>query len=92
VKHLLARSSAALAASLALSLALGAANALASYGHGFYGDTDDQVVTLAGFCVIGFFAVFVTVMSLVQGWLERRKAARKEAHAALGDGRWLGGW
>jgi len=82
----------ALAGWLVLTLAFGASDALATYGHGFYGDVNDQVVTLAGFCVIGFFTVFVIVMSLLQGWLERRKAARKAAHSALGNGRWLGGW
>jgi O-antigen/teichoic acid export membrane protein len=92
VRHLLARTSVALLAWLALTLAFGAGDALASYGHGLYGDVSDTVVTLAGFCVIGFFVVFVTVMSLLQGWLERRKEARKAAHAALGNGRWRGGW
>lgn len=76
----------------ALSLSLGATSAFATYGHGFYGDVDDTVVTLAGFCVIGFFTVFVIVMSLIQGLLDRRKQARKAAHATLGDGRWRGGW
>lgn len=92
MRHLLARTFTAILAWLALSLAFGATDAFASYGHGFYGDVNDQVVTLAGFCVIGFFVVFVTVMSLLQRWLERRKEARKAAHAALGNGRWLGGW
>jgi hypothetical protein len=75
-----------------LLLAVDAPPALASYGHGFYGDVNDKVVTLAGFCVIGFFTVFVIVMSLLQGRLERRKEARKEAQASLPDGRWRGGW
>jgi O-antigen/teichoic acid export membrane protein len=92
VRHLFTRTCTALLAWLALSLAFGATDALASNGHGLYGDVNDQVVTLAGFCVIGFFTVFVIVMSVLQGWLERRKAARKAAHAALGNGRWLGGW
>ena len=41
---------------------------------------------------VGFFTVFVIMMSLIQGGLERRKDARKAAHASLGDGRWRGGW
>jgi hypothetical protein len=92
VKQRIAATCAALAGAFGLSLALGAQSALASYGHGFYGEVDDTVVTLAGFCVIGFFTVFVIVMSLIQGRLEKRKETRKAAHATLGDGRWRGGW
>jgi hypothetical protein len=65
---------------------------MASYGHGYYGETTDKVVTYAGFSLIIFFPVFVFVMSMIQGRLEHRKEARAAAHAALGDGRWRGGW
>ncbi len=75
-----------------LAFAISAPAALASDGHGYYGETTDKIVTLAGFCLIGFFTLFVIVMSTLQGWLERRKEARKAAHAALGNGRWRGGW
>ena len=48
-------------------------------GEGYYGQTDDKVVTIAGFCLILFFPVFVFSMSKLQGHLERRKHARLEA-------------
>ena len=75
-----------------LAFALNAPAAFATYGHGLYGDTNDKVVTLAGFCIMGFFVVFVIVMSTIQGLLERRKEAHKAAHAALANGRMRGGW
>jgi hypothetical protein len=62
-------------------------------GRGFYGETNDHVVTTAGFIVIAFFPIFVFVMSMLQGRLEKRKEARKAAEKALlGDGQWRGGW
>jgi hypothetical protein len=61
-------------------------------GRGFYGATDDKVVTDAGFILIVFFPVFVFVMSMIQRRLEKRKEARKAAHRALGDVQWRGGW
>jgi preprotein translocase subunit YajC len=61
-------------------------------GRGFYGATNDKVVTDAGFILIIFFPVFVFVMSMIQRQLEKRKQARKAAHKALGDPQWHGGW
>lgn len=54
---------------------LGAAapSALAADGVGLLGPTDDKVVTYWGFGVIIFFAVLVTVASLIQIRLESRK-------------------
>lgn len=78
---------------LALALALAPGAYAANDGRGLYGATNDKVVTTAGFIVIGFFAVFVTVMSLIQGRLEKRKDARKAARKAYeGSARWGGGW
>jgi len=77
----------------ALTLALAPAAAAYNDGRGFYGGTNDKVVTNAGFIVIGFFALFVLTMSLLQRLLDRRKEARKTARAAqLGRARWRGGW
>lgn len=75
-------------------LALAPASALAyNDGRGFYGATNDKVVTNAGFIVILFFPTFVLVMTLIQSRLDKRKEARKAAHKAhLGDARWRGGW
>ncbi len=62
-------------------------------GRGFYGATNDKVVTNAGFILILFFPLFVLTMSLIQRRLEKRKDARKDAEKAhTGDGRWRGGW
>lgn len=59
-------------------------------GQGLYGETNDKVVTDAGFILIIFFPVFVTLMSLLQRGLDRRKAARKKARGATAQ--WRGGW
>jgi preprotein translocase subunit SecG len=70
-----------------------AAGATENDGRGFYGATDDKVVTKAGFILIVFFPTFVLVMSLIQGRLEKRKDARRAAaKGRLGDPRWRGGW
>ena len=62
-------------------------------GEGLWGETNDKVVTNAGFILIIFFPVLVTVLSLVQWRLDKRKDARKKAAKALGgDDRWRGGW
>jgi hypothetical protein len=62
-------------------------------GRGFYGATNDKVVTNAGFILIIFFPLFVFTMSMLQKALDKRKEARKAAHKAYaGDSRWRGGW
>jgi len=82
-----------LTAALAL-LALIPAAALASNdGRGFYGATNDKVITNAAFILILFFPLFILAMSLIQRRLDKRKEARKAAQKAhLGDPRWRGGW
>ena len=78
---------------LLLSLALAPAADAYNDGRGFYGATNDRVVTDAGFILIVFFTLFVFVMSMIQGRLETRKQARQAAHKAfMGDARWRGGW
>jgi len=62
-------------------------------GRGFYGATNDKVVTNAGFILIAFFPLFVFSMSMLQRALDKRKEARKAARKAHGaDARWRGGW
>jgi hypothetical protein len=61
-------------------------------GRGFYGATDDKVVTTAGFIIIIFFPLFVFVMSMIQGRLEKRKEARHAADISHADARYRGGW
>jgi hypothetical protein len=50
-----------------------APSAMAADGVGLWGPTDDKVVTYWGFGCIIFFAVLVTVLSLIQTRLENRK-------------------
>jgi hypothetical protein len=80
--------------SCALLLLVVAPAALADNdGRGFYGATNDRVVTNGGFILIIFFPTFCLVMSLIQKRLEKRKDARKEAAKAhVGNARWRGGW
>ncbi|MEA2199498.1 MAG: hypothetical protein QOI89_94 [Solirubrobacteraceae bacterium] len=88
--HLLRR---LLMLALLVSLALAPAADAYNNGRGFYGETNDKVVTNAGFILIVFFPLFVFVMSMLQKALERRKEARKAAQKALlGNAQWRGGW
>jgi peptidoglycan biosynthesis protein MviN/MurJ (putative lipid II flippase) len=48
-------------------------------GEGWWGETDDRVVTNAGFILIIFFPLFVLLVSLLQWRLEKRKDLRKAA-------------
>jgi hypothetical protein len=62
-------------------------------GEGYYGQTNDQVTTVAGFSIIGFFVAFVVFASLLQGRLEKRKHARLEAAKARAKSpEWNRGW
>jgi hypothetical protein len=80
-----------------LALALLAATAPAAFGHdggeGLWGETNDKVITNAGFILIAFFPTFILLASLLQWRLDKRKEARKKAtkaRAARADVR--GGW
>ena len=59
-------------------------------GEGWYGETDDRVVTNAGFILIIFFPLFVFLMSLLQWQLEKRKDRRKAAAKRRAQD--VGGW
>jgi uncharacterized PurR-regulated membrane protein YhhQ (DUF165 family) len=61
-------------------------------GRGFYGATDDKVVTNAGFILIVVFALFVFLMSMGHRALEKRKEARKAADQDYLGSHWRGGW
>ncbi|MGH2902489.1 MAG: hypothetical protein ACRDK7_02685 [Solirubrobacteraceae bacterium] len=80
--------------SLTLLLLVLAPAALASNdGRGFYGSTDDKLVTKVGFILVAFFAIFVFTVSMLQKHLDKRKEARKAAHKArAGNAQWRGGW
>jgi hypothetical protein len=59
-------------------------------GEGLYGETNDKVVTNAGFILIAFFPIFIFVMSIIQWQLEKRKYRRMAAKKAAADS--PGGW
>jgi putative copper export protein len=71
-----ARIAAVLCAALSMLL-LAAPLALADNGAGLAGPTTDKTITFFCFGVIGFFAILVIVLSLVQGKLEKRKELRR---------------
>ncbi|HTE59833.1 MAG TPA: hypothetical protein VK631_05740 [Solirubrobacteraceae bacterium] len=80
-----------------LTLALLAVTAPAALAHdggeGLWGETNDKVVTNAGFILIAFFPLFILFASLLQWKLDKRKDARKraaKARVARADVR--GGW
>lgn len=84
---------ASLCASTTLLLVLAPTALAYNDGRGFYGATNDKVITKAGFILIIFFPTFVLLMSLLQWRLDKRKQARKAAHTArIDDARWRGGW
>jgi hypothetical protein len=59
-------------------------------GEGTYGETNDQVVTNAGFILIVFFPLFCLLASLLQWRLEKRKYARQAVAKARAQD--PGGW
>ena len=62
-------------------------------GQGWYGETNDKVITNAMFLTIIFFPTVIIIMSLIQWRLDKRKHARMDAakrRAANAD--WRGGW
>ena len=66
---------------LTASVALGAVEGHDA-GEGLYGETNDKVITNAGFMVIAFFPLFILVMSIIQWRLDVRKERRKAAEKA----------
>jgi hypothetical protein len=78
-------------------LALTAPVALASEGHdggeGWWGETNDKVITNAGFAIIAGVPILIFVLSLIQWRLDKRKDRRMaaaKARSARTDMR--GGW
>ena len=76
-----------------LALAAPALAGTAHSGEGWYGETNDVVITNAMFLTIIFFPTVIVVFSLIQWRLDKRKHARQDAakrRAASAD--WRGGW
>ena len=83
----------AAALAVVVMLALPSAALAMNNGRGFYGETDDKVVTWAGFIIIAFFPVFIFLASKLQGYLDRRKEARRKAEKSQLTSAYLrGGW
>ncbi len=62
-------------------------------GEGWYGLTNDKIVTNAGFILIGAFPLIALTFSLIQWRLDKRKERRKSAaKARAGSPEWSGGW
>ncbi len=62
-------------------------------GEGWWGETNDKVITNAGFLIIAAIPLFVLTMSLLQHTLDKRKERRKKAaKARAGAPEWSGGW
>jgi membrane protease YdiL (CAAX protease family) len=62
-------------------------------GEGWYGETSDKTITYAMYMVIGFFPLVITLFSLIQWRLDKRKHAKMAAakrRALSAD--WRGGW
>jgi hypothetical protein len=66
------------------------AQATENDGRGFYGATTDKGITNIMFGVILFFPIFVFVMSMLQGRLDKRKKRRLAAEKQISH--WNGGW
>lgn len=62
-------------------------------GEGWWGETNDKVVTNFGFALLAFYPLFIFMMSMIQWRSEKRKERHKaaaKAQAARADLR--GGW
>ena len=80
---------------VAVLLLTAAPDALARYdgGQGWYGETNDKVITNVMFGVIIFFPTLILVLSLIQGRLNKRHHERWDAEQRRAvDADWRGGW
>ena len=78
---------------LALATAPAALAGVSHGGEGWYGETNDTVITNAMFLTIIFFPTVIVILSLIQWRLEKRKHARMDAaKARASNADWRGGW
>ena len=62
-------------------------------GEGWWGLTNDKVITNAGFLVIGGLPILIFLLSLAQWRLDKRKDDRKKAAKVRSSApEWRGGW
>ncbi len=78
-------------------MALTAPVALASEGHdggeGWWGETNDKVITNAGFAIIAGIPTLILILSLIQWRLDKRKDRRlAAARARVQRSDMRGGW
>ena len=72
---------------------LALADSANDHGEGWFGETSDLDITIAGFILIAGFPLLILINSLILWRLDKRKDARKratKARAARADAR--GGW
>jgi fatty acid desaturase len=78
---------------VALATAPAALAGVSHGGEGWYGETNDTVITNAMFLTIIFFPTVIVILSLIQWRLEKRKHARMAAaKARASSADWRGGW
>lgn len=76
-----------------LTLTSNAFAASPSGGQGWYGETTDATITNWMFLVILFFPTIITVFSIIQWRLDKRKHARMDAAKRRAKSEdWRGGW
>jgi hypothetical protein len=74
------RAAAAYLAAFCLFFAVAAANAFAgSDGQGLLGETNDKQVTFISFGVLLFFVAVITIGTIIQSALDRRKEEKQAA-------------
>ena len=67
--------------------------ARADGGQGWYGETNDKVITNAMFVVIAFFPTVILVLAVVQWRLDKRKHAKLDSQKRRAvSPEWRGGW
>jgi preprotein translocase subunit SecG len=67
--------------------------ARADGGQGWYGETNDKVITNFMFIVIAFYPVVALVLTVIQSRLDKRKHARLDAQKRReANADWRGGW
>jgi fatty acid desaturase len=78
---------------LVLATAPAALAGVSHGGEGWYGETNDTVITNAMFMTIIFFPTIILLFSLIQWRLDKRKHARMDAaKARASSADWRGGW
>jgi len=82
-----------IAVSIALLTVAPAAFARDDGGEGWYGETTDKAITNVMFLVIIFFPAVITLLTVIQMRLDKRKHAKMDAKKAReSNADWRGGW